>query len=164
MEILKTLFDGTVRKYHGWFYSVCFNSTQQIWMPWESKCLGVKLVWEHFQTSLTTSIRCCISKLCLDSIATQKLNNFTINQTYWNRTEPEVKKTCGDNTILKSLYGQFVKGNLSVAKNGLVTVDGKDDNGVSRELIVIPSQLFPGLVLCLHIKLSPGTLFSESTM
>ena len=49
MEILRTLPDGTVTKYHGGFFSVCLNPTQQRWMPCESECLGVKLVLEHFQ-------------------------------------------------------------------------------------------------------------------
>ena len=49
MEILRTLSDGTVRKFHGGFFSACLNPTQQRWMPCESECLGVKLVLEHFQ-------------------------------------------------------------------------------------------------------------------
>ena len=73
--------------------------------------------------------------------------------------KPEAKKTGGENTILKALYGQFVKGNLTVAKNGLVTVSSTDDSGTPRKLIVIPQQLFPGLISALHLKLNHPTKY-----
>ena len=40
--------DGTTKSYHGGFFSVCLNETQQKWLPCEAECLGVKLVLEHF--------------------------------------------------------------------------------------------------------------------
>ena len=71
--------------------------------------------------------------------------------------QPEAKKTGGENRILKNLYREFVKGDLTIAKNGLVTVSGTDDSGTPRKLIVIPTQLFPGLISALHIKMSHPT-------
>ena len=46
-----------------------------------------------------------------------------------------------------------------MAKNGLVTVSSTDDSGMPRKLIVIPQQLFPGLISALHIKLSHPTKY-----
>ena len=67
--------------------------------------------------------------------------------------KPEDKKTGGDYTVLKLLYGQFTKGNLAIAKDGLITVKANDDAGIPRNQVVIPSKLFPGLLSALHIKL-----------
>ena len=48
----------------------------------------------------------------------------------------------------------YTKGNLIVGKNGLVTVKSTDDSGTARNLIVVPVNLFPGLVAAIHLKLN----------
>ena len=67
--------------------------------------------------------------------------------------KPECKKTGGDNTTIKLLHGHFVKGNLNISSARLLTIKSKDDAGIVRNLIIIPTKLFPGLLSALHIKL-----------
>ena len=71
--------------------------------------------------------------------------------------KPEEKRTGGECTTLKLLHGQFVKGNLKIANNGLITVKANDDAGIPRNQVVIPSKLFPGLLSALHLKLQHPT-------
>ena len=48
---------------------------------------------------------------------------------------------------------------MTIAKNGLVTVTSTDDSGTPRKLIVIPAQMFPGLISALHLKMSHPTKY-----
>ena len=73
--------------------------------------------------------------------------------------KPEVKRTRGENTVLKLLHGQYVKGNLKIAPNGLITVSGNDESGIPRNQVVVPSKLFPGLLSALHHKLQHPTKY-----
>ena len=73
--------------------------------------------------------------------------------------KPEVKRTGGENTVLKLLHGQYVKGNLKIAPNGLITVSGNDESGIPRNQVVVPSKLFPGLLSALHHKLQHPTKY-----
>ena len=82
-----------------------------------------------------------------------------LNMLIQSGQKPEAKKTRGDNTILKTLYNQFTKGDLTINKAGLMTVRTYDDAGIARNQIVVPSSLFPGLVAALHIKLQHPTKF-----
>ena len=73
--------------------------------------------------------------------------------------KPEAKRMNGNNTVIKSLYNYFTRGDLSIAKNGLMTIKSHDDAGIARNQIIIPSGLFPGLVAAIHIKLKHPTKF-----
>jgi len=73
--------------------------------------------------------------------------------------KPECKKTGGDNTTINLLYGHFVKGNLNISNAGLLTLKAKDDAGIVRNLVVIPTNLYPGLLSALHIKLQHPTKY-----
>ena len=71
--------------------------------------------------------------------------------------KPKQKRTGGNNTILKNLHSQFIKGNLKINSSGLVTVTHPDNSGTTRNLIVVPSPLFPGLVTSIHLRLQHPT-------
>ena len=73
--------------------------------------------------------------------------------------KPEPKQTGGDFTILKSLYNHFSKGNLKINSAGLITLHQPDDSNTMRNLIVVPNNLFPGLVTSLHLKLQHPTKY-----
>ena len=66
---------------------------------------------------------------------------------------PEPKKTCGVHTNLKQLHNLYKKGELRVAKDGLIEVrqHGNDKTGW---VISIPQSMFPGLLQALHLRLS----------
>ena len=66
---------------------------------------------------------------------------------------PERKKTKGDNTTLKRLHNLYKKGQLKQATDGLITVTQVDPKHGSYEAISIPSQMFPGLIQAIHLKL-----------
>ena len=70
-----------------------------------------------------------------------------------NGQQPEPKKTGGENTFLKNLHSLYVKGSLKIARNGLITSEHTDENGQIYNPIVVPQNLFPGLVSALHLKL-----------
>ena len=78
--------------------------------------------------------------------------------------KPEQKRTGGNNTILKNLYNQFTKGNLKINGSGLVTVTQPDDSGTLRNLIVVPSPLFPGLVTSIHLRLQHPTKYQMNKL
>ena len=67
---------------------------------------------------------------------------------------PEKKKTCGPNTTLKLLHNLYKKGELSIDKSGLVTVRQKQSDGSLAQAIVVPTDMFPGLVNAMHLKTS----------
>ena len=71
--------------------------------------------------------------------------------------KPKQKRTGGNNTILKNLHSQFIKGNLKINSSGLVTVTHPDNSGTTRNLIVVPSPLFPGLVYIYAFNTLPST-------
>ena len=66
---------------------------------------------------------------------------------------PERKKTKGDNTILKRLHNLYKKGQLKQSTDGLITVSQVDPKHGTYEAISVPSQMFPGLVQAIHLKL-----------
>ena len=55
---------------------------------------------------------------------------------------------------VKNLHTLYKKGDLSVDKSGLITVQQKIFDGSLTKAIVVPTSLFPGLVNALHIKAS----------
>ena len=59
--------------------------------------------------------------------------------------KPEIKRTRGDNTVLKTLYNFYTKGDLTVSSNGLMTIRSHDEAGIARNQIIVPPNLFPGL-------------------
>ena len=65
---------------------------------------------------------------------------------------PEKKKTCGEFTTLKHLYNIYSKGDLKVSSQGLITVTQRNTNGEQSQAIVVPQNLFPGLVTAIHLK------------
>ena len=66
---------------------------------------------------------------------------------------PERRKTKGDNTILKRLHNLYKKGQLKMAADGLITVSQVDPKYGTYQAISVPSQMFPGLVQAIHLKL-----------
>ena len=67
---------------------------------------------------------------------------------------PEKKKTGGDHTILKRLHSLFKKGLLKQASDGLMTVSHTDPYSGIHQAISVPSQIYPGLIQALHLKLN----------
>ena len=49
LEFSRTLEDGTVKKFHGGFFSAKVTATQARWNPCESEALACKMVLEHFK-------------------------------------------------------------------------------------------------------------------
>ena len=94
-------------------------------------------------------------------IALQKKDNILskLAKLIESGQKPEVKKTGGDNTTLKLLYGQYTKGNLKIANNGLIPVKSNDESGIPRNQVVVPPKLFPGLISALHHKLQHPTKY-----
>ena len=66
---------------------------------------------------------------------------------------PEKRKTRGDFTRLKLMHNLYIKGDLRVEKDGLITVKSKS-NLTDQWAISVPYAMFPGLVLALHQKFS----------
>ena len=66
---------------------------------------------------------------------------------------PEKKKTRGDFTRLKLMHNLYIKGDLRVERDGLITVRSKT-NLTDQWAISVPYNMFPGLVLALHQKFS----------
>ena len=64
----------------------------------------------------------------------------------------------------KNLHRQFVKGSLKISSSGLVTVTQPGDSGTLRNLIVVPSPLFPGLVTSLHLRLQHPTKYQMNKL
>ena len=64
---------------------------------------------------------------------------------------PERKKTKGDNTILKRLHNLYKKGPKH-STDWLITVSQVDPKHGTYEAISVPSQMFPGLVQAIHLK------------
>ena len=70
-----------------------------------------------------------------------------------NSLSPEKKKTKGDQTTIKRLHNLYKIGKLSKAADGLITVTSTDPDRGSSQAISIPSQIYPGLIQALHLKL-----------
>ena len=75
---------------------------------------------------------------------------------------PEKKKTKGDYTILKKLYGLYRVGDINIRRDGLVMVKAKEGH-FEGFVISVPHKLMAGIAFSLHIKLghpSKGQLAS----
>ena len=66
---------------------------------------------------------------------------------------PEKRKTNGENTKLKLLHNLYMNGSLKKATDGFITVSNPT-NGGDFQAISVPSDIFPGLVQALHLKLN----------
>ena len=67
---------------------------------------------------------------------------------------PEKKRTNGDNTVLKLLHTQYSKGKLKIESDGLLTVSQKVDGNELVKAIIVPTNMYPGLIQALHLKLN----------
>ena len=65
---------------------------------------------------------------------------------------PERRKTCSENTTLKLLHNLYCKGSLKISNQGLITVTQCHENGDQTQAIVVPTNLYPGLVHSIHLK------------
>ena len=66
---------------------------------------------------------------------------------------PEKRKTRGDFTRLKLMHNLYIKGDLRIEKDGLITVRSKT-NLTDQWAISVPHSIYPSLVLALHQKFS----------
>ena len=73
-----------------------------------------------------------------------------------NSLSPEKRKTKGDQTLVKRLHNLYKIGKLSKAADGLITVISTDLDRGPSQAISIPSQIYPGLIQALHLKLCPN--------
>ena len=71
-----------------------------------------------------------------------------------NLQSPEKKKTVGDFTNLKRLHNLYKKGQLKKNSEGLFVFTHVDHNYGTYNAISVPTQMFPGLVQALHLKLN----------
>ena len=67
---------------------------------------------------------------------------------------PEHKKTKHENTKIKLLHNLYREGKLTMHKDGLITVKHVDNAGNQYQAVSVPTDIFPGLVHALHLKLS----------
>ena len=65
---------------------------------------------------------------------------------------PEKRKTCSDFTTLKLLYNIYTKGDLKISSQGLITITQTQNSGEQNQAIVVPQNLYPGLVHAIHLK------------
>ena len=65
---------------------------------------------------------------------------------------PNKHKTKGEYTIIKKLYRLYVAGEVMIDKDGAVLVKTKD-GAYSGYAMVVPSNIYPGLMHTLHIRL-----------
>ena len=70
-----------------------------------------------------------------------------------NSLAPEKRKTKGDNTLIKRLHNMYKVGKLVKAADGLITVINSDPGKGQSQAISIPSNMYPGLIQALHLKL-----------
>ena len=54
---------------------------------------------------------------------------------------PERKKTKGDNTTLKRLHNLFMKGQLKISPDGLITVKHMDPDNGEIQAIIVPTNI-----------------------
>ena len=67
---------------------------------------------------------------------------------------PEKKKTKGENTKLKLLHNLYKNGVLKKTSDGLITVTHVDMDRGNTQAISVPSDMYPGLIQALHLKLN----------
>ena len=67
---------------------------------------------------------------------------------------PEKKKTKGENTKLKLLHNLYKNGSLKKTSDGLITVTHVDMDRGNTQAISVPSDMYPGLIQALHLKLN----------
>ena len=75
---------------------------------------------------------------------------------------PEKKKTCGDFTLIKHLYGKYQAGDVIIQPDGLVMVKVRDGY-FNNTAISVPRGLLSGIAFSIHVKLghpSKGQLLS----
>ena len=66
---------------------------------------------------------------------------------------PDKKKTKGDFTVLKKLYGLYQAGDLDIQADGLVMVKMRDGN-FNGKVISVPYKLMPGIAFAIHTRMS----------
>ena len=73
-------------------------------------------------------------------------------QLYNTGQSPPAKKTKGEHTRLKQLHTMHTRGLVTIHEDGLITVRCKD-GFFSGGAVVVPSQLFMGIIQAVHIRL-----------
>ena len=75
---------------------------------------------------------------------------------------PDKRKTCGDNTVIKKLYGLYRAGDLIIEPDGLMMVKVRDGH-IGGKVISVPYKLMPGIAFSIHVRMghpSKGQLWS----
>ena len=65
---------------------------------------------------------------------------------------PDKRKTKGDNTTLKKLYGLYRAGDLTIRRDGLVMIRSRDGH-FEGYVISVPTKIMAGIAFSIHIKL-----------
>ena len=77
-----------------------------------------------------------------------------LKQLITNSQAPEEKKTKHENTKIKLLHNLYREGKLKMHKDGLITVSYVDNAGNQYQAVSVPTNIFPGLIHALHLRLS----------